>query len=367
MAKTELEAIASDVVRLSTLLTRDRDILPITYLEDRALRRAYITYFLPANMYKVHIPFKELSLHPAGIFVKERLKILDLGSGPGTALIGILYFFAAQKECPYIEFTAVDPVVENLEEAEGLFKQTKEKTSVPASLLTIKGSIERIKSLPKGPFDVIVLSNVLGEIAHSHPDRIERRSRLLDRLLTGSLAGDGSCIIIEPALKETSRELLTVRDAMVDKGFHVYSPCLMDDPCPALTNPKDWCHEDIPWEPPYIIKEIDRLTGMRKDSLKFSYITLRKDQLSLRDICIDHPFRVVSNPLISKGKMEFYICGPGGRRLAVRLDKDETPSNKPFTDIRRGEIVSIHNMIDDGKRLKIGKETIIDKIISIKI
>ena len=50
------------------------------------------------------------------------------------------------------------------------------------------------------------------------------------------------------------------------------------NPCPALLNPKDWCHEDIPWEAPPLIRALDKLTGLRKDALKFSYLVLRRDE-----------------------------------------------------------------------------------------
>ncbi|HBI23494.1 MAG TPA: hypothetical protein DDX84_04665 [Nitrospiraceae bacterium] len=109
---------------------------------------------------------------------------------------------------------------------------------------------------------------------------------------------------------------------------------------------------------------------MRKDSLKFSYLIIRKDSLSIRDIYDNksfrgnNSFRVVSEPLISKGKLEFYICGTGGRRLIVRLDKDSSMTNKPFETIRRGDIVSFEHTADEGKRLKLTKDTTVTKIVS---
>ena len=388
MMKKELNTLAANVARLSNLLTRERETLPLPYLKDKGLREAYILYYLPANMYKIHVPLRELSLHPAGIFRKERLRVLDLGSGPGTAILGVMGFFSASAwaDKPSLEFTAVDPIEENLKDAEMLFRSFKEDNSLHASLTTLKSRIEKTKSLPEGPFDIIILSNVLSEVFHpeGHPEKIplippfskgemrfpplekggrgdlkpDFRVNLLMSLLKRSLAGDGSCIIIEPALRATSRELLEVRDGLLREGLHLYSPCLMNDPCPALINPKDWCHEDIPWEPPATIREIDKLTGLRKDSLKFSWLIIRKDTLSLSNIFGNNPFRVVSEPLISKGKIEYYLCGAGGRRLAVRLDKDKSKLNEPFSRLKRGNIVSFQGLIDEGKRLRVGKDTI---------
>lgn len=355
-------------------------------------------YFLPSNIYKIHLPLKELSLHPKKILSKKLLKILDLGSGPGTTILGILDFFSNQKKRPFLEFTAIDSVAENLSIAKDLFKlftplhqecptfqrwdelEIKkpfskitypsergvtgftENINMDASLKTFKINIEKAGAIPQDTYDIIILSNILNELFYNDEKKIAERVSFLNTIIDKFLTPDGSCIIIEPALRETTREMLEIRDSLVKNGFKIYSPCLIDDPCPALSNPKDWCHEDIPCILPVIIKEIDNLTGLRKDSLKFSYLVLRKDKLSLTDVLEKNSCRIVSEPLISKGKLEFYICGHGGRQLITRLDKDETPSNIQFQKLQRGDIVTFEALIDEGKRLKVGKDTIVSVV-----
>jgi ribosomal protein RSM22 (predicted rRNA methylase) len=176
------------------------------------------------------------------------------------------------------------------------------------------------------------------------------------------LAADGSCIIIEPALQETSRDLLMVRDGIVDGGSRVYAPCLVQGHCPALVNPKDWCHEDRHWDPPELVRELDAATGLRKDSLKFSYLILRNDSLSYADVCGTARYRVVSEPLASKGKLEFYFCGKEGRRLATRLDKDTSPANGPFERLRRGDVVRVQGMVIEERRFRITKESLVNPL-----
>lgn len=360
-SKKELSALAKNVARLSNLLTKERHTLPSTYLRDEGLRQAYLLYFLPSNLYKIHIPLKELSLHPLKILSRERLRILDIGAGPGTAILGIMGFFSTQETRPSLDFTAVDPVAENLKDVGMLFKSFMENTRLNASVETRRSKIEtmldgHLEPL-NGPFDIVVLSNILNEVAGLDPQRIAKRVGILKRVMSELLADDGSCLIVEPSLRETSREMLKVRDGLLEERFHIYSPCLVREPCPALANPKDWCHEDIPWEPPTNVKEVDRLVGLRKDSLKFSYLVIRKDTLSISDVYGKDSFRVISEPLVSKGKMEFYICGPGGRRLITRLDKDKTAKNEALERLNRGAIVVFNGLVDEGRRLKVGKET----------
>ena len=359
-----VKSLATNVARLSKLLTRERNTLPQAYLQDADLREAYSAYFLPVNIRKIRVPLQELALHPNGPLSKERLRILDIGSGPGSALLGVMEFFSEREPKPRLEFTALDQVAENLRAANEFFISYRDRSGLDATLRTVRSGIEGLECLSGERFDVVILSNVLNELYLHHAEKIGKRTTVLLNTLGRLLSDKGSCIIIEPALRETSREMLEVRDGILKNGFHVYSPCFFDGKCPALENPKDWCHEDLAWEPPQLIKEIDKLTGLKKDSLKFSYLVLRKDALSLSDVFGKNAFRVVSERLVSKGKTEFFICGPGGRRLCTRLDKDSTSLNQAFENLKRGDVVRFERLLDEGKRLKVGKETAVQGLMS---
>lgn len=356
-------SLAEDVSRLSRLLTRERDALPQAYLRDPGLRSAYLAYFLPPNLAKIQVPLRELSLHPANLLGKERLQVLDLGTGPGTAVLGIREFFRRSGSAQYLEFTAVDQVGDNLKDAEALFREAGRGTDKRSTLTTVRSGIEAIAGRSGGPFDIIVLSNVLNEMFLRETDRITKRTELLRNIMKRLLAADGSCIIIEPALQETSRDLLMVRDGMVDGGAQVYAPCLVQGHCPALTNPRDWCHEDRPWDPPDVVRDLDDLTGLRKDSLKFSYCIVRSDSRSFSDVCGPESYRVVSEPIVTKGKMEFYLCGNEGRRLATRLDKDASPANARFEHLQRGDVVRVGGLVVEEKRFRITKESLVELFV----
>src|SRR3989337_2674062 len=88
--KTVDKSSASNVIRLSELLTKGRKTLKPSYLKDKDLRDAYIHYYVPVNMYKIHLPLQELTIHPSRIFDTDMVRVLDLGSGPGAAILGIL-------------------------------------------------------------------------------------------------------------------------------------------------------------------------------------------------------------------------------------------------------------------------------------
>lgn len=360
----DLRTLAGAVERLSRLLTRERDRLPEAYLRDRELRQAYLRYFLPVNRAKIAIPLGELAVHPAGLLAADRLRVLDLGSGPGTSVLGCIDFFRGGDRRPALEFTAVDAVAANLAEAETLFREAAAGYGAKTSLATAVRSLGAGQLRTEGVFDLIILSNVLNELFHGGPDRNRQRADLLADLLKHALSPAGSCVIIEPALRETSRDLLAVRDLLIAAGFAIYSPCLMQEGCPALAGPRDWCHEDRPWNAPHTVREIDSLVGLHKDSLKFSYVVLRKDRHSLADGLAEASFRVVSEPLVSKGKRELFLCGCGGRRLVMRQDKDASPANAAFDQLRRGDLVRFEEPADEGKRLRVAKGTAVIRALA---
>ncbi len=354
--------LASNVVRLSRLLTRGRATLDSAYLKDQGLREAYQAYFLPPNMEKVKIALRSAGLPPGKNPGEKNFRILDLGSGPGAATLGALEFFAEEKFRPPLEFVAVDQVAENLKIADELFRSRRTGLDCTASLKIVRSVIEEAATHLAGTtFDLVLFSNVVNELFMHDEQRIPERTALVQEVMGRLLSPDGSCIIIEPALRETSRELLQLRDGLLEQGCVVRAPCLCMGRCPALTNPKDWCHEDIPWEAPGVIRELGTLAGLRRESLKFSFLVLQNKKAARTANCDELSFRVVSEPLISKGKSELYLCGRNGRHLAVRLDKDATPRNRIFDALRRGDVAVFEGLIDEGRRLKIGKETAVVK------
>jgi hypothetical protein len=194
-----------------------------------------------------------------------------------------------------------------------------------------------------GAFDLVILANSLNELFRSATDPIARRVTLLESLLD-ALSSDGTFMIIEPALRETTRDLHHVRDRLVAaRRATVYSPCLHEQPCPALARPDDWCHEERPWSPPPMLQAIDREAGFIKDALKFSYLMLRKDGLTVVERGPD-VYRVVSEAMVMKGDRRAWLCNETGRPLVGRLDKARSEANAALDRWHRGAIVRVEHI-----------------------
>ena len=97
LANSKLEEISRAVARLSELYTRERADLRHNLLQEPDLRLAYLAYFLPSNFLKINAILEEIWLHPkVKTLLPQRLRILDLGCGPGTQLLGCLDFLSQQ-------------------------------------------------------------------------------------------------------------------------------------------------------------------------------------------------------------------------------------------------------------------------------
>jgi ribosomal protein RSM22 (predicted rRNA methylase) len=195
------------------------------------------------------------------------------------------YFFDRLAAELYANTGQTDPTLERVEpsNAPPLVESQRERTRF--SLETYRSDVSRpLKLRDESPFDFIIMGNVLNELFPGDERRIEKRSRRVATLIQDWLAPNGFVILMEPALRETSRDLLHVRDRLLDMlPLTVYSPCVHSHPCPAVAAgcTSDWCHEDHAWETPSWIRRIDERTGLRKSSLKYSYVVFNRMGLSI--------------------------------------------------------------------------------------
>lgn len=353
------EKIVRAIAELSRRFNKERSSLNQTYLDDRLLSTAYLQYFLPVNLAKIQVLLTEL---PASEPV-EGLSVLDIGSGPGTGALAVLDWWYQRRWPCVVSVTTVD-------KSRGALRQTRQLWNGycraaglgEIDLQTVEGDLERRAWFEpvrkKAPFDLIILANALNELHADAPDPIEGRTRLMTEMVA-LLAPHGTIIIVEPALRQTSRALHQVRDRLLqEKRCTIYSPCLHENNCPALVKPDDWCHEERAWEPPASIQEIDGEVGFIKDALKFSYLLLRKDGKTIVDRQPD-VYRVVSELRHLKGEKRAWLCNETGRSEIGRQDRLVSPQNAAFDEWQRGAIVQIERIV---RKEKAGKVSALGRI-----
>ena len=291
--------------RIHRGLVGERTLVGSRYLSQADLRREYDSEIAPRT---------EAALRRILGQVELRLprRVLDLGAGTGATARVVRSCFGDA-----VELVAVDKVA-----GPGIFVVDVLRGVRPAGV--------------SGCFDLIVAAHLLNELGRSL--NLDGRAQLVAGWCRELLEPDGTCIVIEPALRDTSRALLGVRDRLLAAGLHVAAPCFCQTPCPALLRDRDWCHDSA------------EVVVAGRSRVDFSYLILRQSGTKESD---RNRYRVVSDPLKDKGRLRFFVCGVAGRFVLMRLDRDRSAANQALDRVRRGDIMVLPNAFvrDDGIRI----------------
>jgi small ribosomal subunit Rsm22 len=262
------------------------------------------------------------------------LRVLDLGAGLGAMTWGVQRALEASGRKTHVEATWVDEDAEALEVGRGIVR-ARARPGEPG--LVVRGTLASTlggwrAAAEEERFDLVLVGQVLSELdlVRSDDERVDLHASILGNLIHDALEPDGALVVVEPALRDRTRHLHRVRDALVARQVTLFAPCLHSAPCPALAEPSEWCHEDLDVDLPPWLVPVARAAGLRFEGLSFSYLVLRKDGVTLASRTAAD-LRVVSRALPSKGKCEAYLCGSFSRRgervparaRVMRLVRDE--------------------------------------------
>ncbi len=332
-------------------------------------------FFTPSDAAKIAIPLAELKR--AGQ-LPASIRMFDVGAGVGAMGLGVLDFVHRYHGAPDnggdggdsspvsgVSIHALDcdgQALELYRRAAGRFGELcgLMPPQLAVSVADVTKGAEMEAALHAGAgqaANLIVLGHVLNELSAS-------QQQVLVRDLLARLPQDGALIIVEPALRQTSRAVHQLRDWILQhKLARVFAPCVRDCvPCPALADADDWCHEDRPTSLPPRTSKLAAATGLRAHGLKFAYLTLRpngrpnglpsvlsgelgperggqSNQQWHAAASSMHLLRVVSHLQNSKGKRVCMVCGQLGRHPLRLLKRHRSADNGAFERVRRGDLL----------------------------
>ncbi len=295
-------------------------------------------FFTVADAAKIAIPLSELasrSLLPKG----ERWRVLDLGAGAGAMGLGVLSFAADHHPGIALDIDAVDVDEAALQiYSAALQRLPHQSLELGTSSITCRGASTAQLEVAESSYDLVLLGSMLNELPAADATKLAKRAMT-------ALRPGGAVIIIEPALRETSRRLHEIRDALLASGTHIFAPCTRTQaPCPALLDERDWCHEDRPGVLPNRARQLAQSTGLRDGGLKFSYLVARHEPDALVEATdTGEALRVVSQPQRSKGQRSCFACGQKGRLRVRLLKRNRSDRNRLFERAHRGDVVITDN------------------------
>lgn len=334
ISSEERRDIVAGAQRLSRGLTGDRALAGERYFDEPQLLGAYLLLYWPVSYAQGRALIGELG--------GARGRALDVGSGPAPLAL-------AARDTGASEVHAID-------RSDGALAVAR---ALSPELTTARWDPTR--PLPTGPFDLILAGHLLNEL---YGDDVDARARLVESMLA-QLAPTGTLLVIEPALRETSRALLQLRDRLVARGVTVRAPCLYRGGCPALTRAGDWCHAERRFAPPPLVDELARAAKLHRDTLKMSYLALQPPGATWPEPPAGRLFRIVSEPLPQKGQHRFVGCGPEGRLPLVLAEKHVRDGNRAFVTLERGDVVRVERLTARADGLRLDDASTVEKIAKV--
>lgn len=214
---------------LSRIIAQINDLFRHSTVDYAGKHLAYLLYYLPANIYKVWKPMSDLLV---GSLLKANLRVLDVGTGPGSIPVGIIEFYKRlAASFPGIslslDFNLVDHQVEFLTLAKEIIDTARK--DAPGNLRISVSEYSYLDITPArcslfpGNYDIISLSNVLTANEGGGGLFAEQ----LVQALAGCLARNSTIIVIEPGDERSGGAIKKLRNNLINGHvLNLYAPCV---------------------------------------------------------------------------------------------------------------------------------------------
>ena len=343
--------ISKNLSYLQRGLTGDRKLIAASYMDQQRILQSYLLYYWPVSFYEVSALLHELRTRA---MLPNIHSVLDLGSGPGPASFAAQTFGAKRA-------SLVDKSKHALAAASAIATKGRVK-GLNLEIIEHCAGIEDFCA-PKGEsYDLIIAANSINELWPNSPDGILKRRDIILRFLP-NLRPEGIIIIVEPSAHYTSIPLLELRDSLLAADLNGFSlaclgPCPHSFACPMLDQVKKPCFSEWQWNLPPSVRELADCAGLDRDSLKASWVALKKqknrgkDKEALQDNktgSFDSAGlrgRIVSEPMLNKaGRVRYIVCTNRGLRVTISAPRnDPTAENLGFFGLGRGDLIAANGL-----------------------
>lgn len=297
-----IEAIDKEMESLKTdRLIAARKSLTERYKEGQAKKQFMNTHeerlaYIAARMPATYRAISEALTQTSQKYPFPIRSLLDLGSGPGSAL------WAAVELFPSI---ATLTAYEKDQELASLGKKLAQKSTKPA----LKQADWKPCDLENPPLfaehDLVILSYVIGELTQTSVASLIEKS---------FQATKGILLIIEPGTPQGFSRILKARTQLLSLGAKMVAPCPHTSTCPMQGD--DWCHFSARVERSSLHRRLKE-GELNYEDEKFSYIAVSKQPVALPEA------RILRVPIKRPGNITFTLCTPQGLQLKTLSKKDK--------------------------------------------
>lgn len=277
---------------------------------DEAL--GYAAIILPATYAQLSGAMMAVKARVSGW---QPVSLLDIGSGPGTAL------WAALEQWPSLQkLTAWERERAFIQLGRRLAATSEEQALRTAHWeRTVLG-----KKLPgtSQVYDIVVLGHVLNEL----PEAVR-----LEVIEMAWKQCSGVLLIVEPGTSSAFPVVKTMREHLLQLGASTLAPCVHNDPCPLQD---DWCHFPQRLQRPRFQRQARDASASWEES-KFAYAAMARFQA-------ENPAwgRLIHQPHVQKGFVELTISSQDGL-VRPRIGKRESVPYRQAVSYKWGDVIPV--------------------------
>ncbi len=369
---------AQHLLSLQRGLTGNRNLAGVPYMDNPDTLNAYLFYYWPVSFLQTWYALDSIPGFTKRFESLNKISILDFGSGPAPGTVAALdYFFNATKNHAKYEITLADSSEKALSLAQKILASDKGSIS---KIITVRENFEKTETLnsisgddvnagqrgeAQKKFDLIIASHSINELWKKDKNRNQKIFALMQSLCA-YLNDGGILLVIEPAVMESSRTLITLRDMMKQSGFSVLSPCPENEggtcQCPALKSESGTCHAEREWISIEPASTLARFAKLDRESVKMTYFAFARPMdneslignegpieneaaaSTLTESAPKNDCAVVSDAMLNKsGRVRFILCD-GKRRFAFSAKKDLPEATRQgFFELKRYDRIKVEN------------------------
>ena len=255
----------------------------------------------------------------------QPVQVVDLGCGTGASSIAVANHLASVIGTDKLSFQLFDNTGSVLDLARlGLQVFADDRKTVPPIRSARLGLENLDTSRVFGPegITILCLGYVWNELGQN-PKALRRLKELLQ------LCDDKPIVLLvtEPAAEGPARKAMQLRNELVEKDWQARYPCpAAHETCPMTADSRDWCYSEFRWQPPATLQLVDRILGIRRQTLGCAGYLFTKNlefEPSHSPIVVGRPRRKQSD------RFDYLVCH--GHKLTKQ------PPAKPTEQLLRGE------------------------------
>lgn len=316
--ETELESAGLKELSQAREELTDRYRIPSQkrqFMTSDLQRQSYLATRLPATYAAVYQALQTVQKQSEE---QSPTSLLDLGSGPGTAL------WAACNVFPTLQSATLLEKDHSLASIGKRLAQHSEHSTIQGACWEL-ADLEQLPNLPV--HDIVILSYSIGELAPAIiPALMEKCWQAARHLL----------VVIEPGTPVGFERIRVIRRQLIEMGGHLVAPCPHHAACPMEGG--DWCHFAARIERTSFHRRL-KSGSLSYEDEKFSYVAASKLAQPLP------PARILRHPHHRSGHSIFTLCTAEGVKqttVSKRCGSDYKLARK----LEWGDSFPFENLID---------------------